>query len=140
MYSHLRSHYQFINETKLFPDVGNSRTHSINVYGRSHDEVRSSNISNLFHPSTVSRCFSHTDSNAPIPGLKDDANEWNVKPHCERIVEIGHEELSLFTQLLEESGSDPLEARLPQVHAGVIVNVVHKLAKSPQRLDDNVSG
>ena len=42
---------------------------------------------------------------------------WNTNGHRDRIIEIGHKELALFARLYDEAGTDPLEARLPALHA-----------------------
>ena len=61
---------------------------------------------------------------------------WNTNGHRDRIIEIGHKELALFARLYDEAGTDPLEARLPALHARQLISVLEKFAAQPRRLGD----
>nr|WP_321464387.1 hypothetical protein [uncultured Desulfobulbus sp.] len=135
-YPRLLAHYQHINEKQLFSDVDHHTSYSVNIFAGSGKEVRFHHIANLFHPRTVGGCLNHSDLHAPVPGIKDEDGNWNLKPHCNRVVTITEDELSLFAELLEESGTPAIEARLPQVHSREILAVLRKIVKAPQRLKD----
>ena len=138
VYSRLRAHYQFENELNLFVgtnDHGRLRF-SINIYDGSPGNVRFQNISNIFTPQTIAQCLSHQRPDDPVPGIKNDEGKWETRPHCHRVVMITEEELDVFSKLLEEEGTPALQARLPQVHAREIVEVIRKITRAPRRLMD----
>lgn len=135
-FQRLKAHYQHINELRLFADVDHHTSYSINIYAGSGAEVRFSHIANLFHPKTVAGCHAHRDEHALVPGIKDDEGKWNIQAHCHRLVTITETELGLFTELLEDEGVPPVEARLPQIHSCEILDVIRKIIRTPKRLKD----
>jgi hypothetical protein len=138
LYPRLRYHFQFQNESKLFAEVHNETKFSVNVFENSADSekpVQLHHIANLFAPSTVDACFMHAGY-GPVPGIKDDDNRWNLQGHKDRIIEVRYEELSLFARLYDETGTPPLQARLPALHSRQFVGVLHKFASQPRRLGD----
>jgi hypothetical protein len=135
LYPRLRSHFQFINEMKLFADVGNSRPFSINVYGPKRSAVQFANIANLFTPSTVDACFAH-DGSGTLGGYKNEQGKWNTAGHFDRIVQVDQDRLRVFALLYDEPGTPPLRARLPALHAGKLSSVLLKLSKCANRLVD----
>ncbi len=99
LYLRLRGHFQFQNEKRLFPEVDHHTLFSINVYGERRSSPRFAHIANLFAPATVDACLEH-DGAGPVPGIKDDANNWSIVGHKHRIVEIDVNGLSTFAKLL----------------------------------------
>jgi hypothetical protein len=136
IYPRLRAHFQFINEFRLFADPTNHVTFSINVYAGQGKSVDFVHMSNLFHPQTISLSQIHDDANEPVPGIKTADMKWNTRPHIRRVVSITQAELELFSKLMEDSGANALEARLPQVHSREIVGVLRKISSAPRRLLD----
>lgn len=134
LFPRLRAYFHFLNEMPLFPDVGHQGSFALNIYGCCRESVEFKHISNLYHPSTVSASLLHNNSYEVVPGIKTDDNRWNTKPHCHRVITVTGEELSLFARLLEEAGTLPLEARLPQIHAQELIRVIHKITTTPHRL------
>ena len=140
LYPRLRGHYQFENELTLFVgtnDHGRMRF-SINIYGNAQPEVSFRHMVNLFHPSTIAPSFVHDRAHELVPGIKTAEGKWNIRPHCHRVVTITRTELELFTKLLEDADTPPMQARLPQVHAREILDVIRKMTEAPQRLMDLV--
>lgn len=143
VYPRLRQHFQFHNEGGLFAEVHHATIYSINVYGQKRSEPAFFHIANLFIPQTVDICFSH-DGHGSVPGIKEEVlqpngavkTQWNTNGHRDRIIEIGPHELALFAQLYDEAGTDPLEARLPALHARQLIAVLEKFAAQPRRLGD----
>jgi hypothetical protein len=133
LYLRLRVHFQFVNEMKLFAEVGNQAKFGINIYGPAKGRVLFVNLSNLFTPGTVDSCFIH-DGSGMVGGYKDEQGKWNTAGHADRIVEIGSEQLAVFAKLYEEPGIPPSQARLPGFHAGKLASVIEKLAEFPSRL------
>ncbi|MEI6232649.1 MAG: hypothetical protein WCT04_06330 [Planctomycetota bacterium] len=135
-YQHLVAHYQFANEFFLFPDVGDRMAFSINIQtGKAHD-VSFRNISNLYTPVTVGKCFGHTDAGERTPGIKSENNEWETRGHFRRMVQIGTKELALFSKLFDENPGNLLQERLLQVHSQEILIVLDRIAAAESRLAD----
>jgi hypothetical protein len=133
IYSRLRAHFQFQNEKKLFPEIGNRVLFSLNILACPKPEPDISNISNLFLAKTVDLCFSHNGQGLP-PGIKTDDDVWAIEGHRDRIVPIHEAELSLFARLYDDESTPSLEARLPALHTRQLLTVLEKFANYPRRL------
>jgi hypothetical protein len=130
-YRRLRRHWQFRNEFKLF-EIGNTRNYGVHVYGheRSPNFV---NAASLYHPDTIQRSLHH-DGSGSEPGIKDDADQWDTRPHRSRIVHVDDSVLTSWAALVDEPGTPPAEARmlLPVTISSQVV--LDTLARAP-RLD-----
>lgn len=135
VYTRLRAHFQFINETKLFADVHNQTKFSVNIYGRYQPAPEFDQLANLFNPITVDACYQH-DGNGPVGGYKTEDGHWNLAGHHDRLVTVSDTQLKVFAQLYDEAGTPPRRARLPALHAGALSSVLTKLAAYPRRLAD----
>ena len=134
LYKKLRYHFQFQNEKKLFP-IANRATFSINVIQPKNKSQTFKTIANLFDPQTVDDCFTH-HGQGPIPGIKDDDFEWNVKGHKSRIIEVDDKALKLFVELYDAEGTPFTQARLPAIHSEELISVLEKFAQQPKKLAD----
>ncbi|HDN9016130.1 TPA: class I SAM-dependent DNA methyltransferase [Aeromonas salmonicida] len=142
IYSRLRAHFQFINETKLFAEVHNQTLFSINVYGPVSEQPHFANISNLFIPQTIDACYQHAGDGA-VPGIKEETEidgkikvKWCFDGHKGRIVSIERAQLELFARLYDVEGTPAIQARLPALHAEQLISVLEKFADQPKRLGD----
>ncbi len=143
LYPRLRAHFQFHNELDLFAEVHHATIYSINVFGPYRETSSFQHIANLFVPQSIDACFSHTGE-GEVPGIKEEVTSssggvrsaWNTNGHLDRIIEVGEHELALFASLYDEAGTDPLEARLPALHARQLISVLEKFAAQPRRLGD----
>ncbi len=135
LYPRLRSHYQFLNELKLFEEVDHHTKFSVNVYGRALTTPRFKHIANLFAPATVDACLDH-NGQGPVPGIKDDDNKWNTAGHSHRIVKVDVDGLAVFATLYDAPNTPARRARLPALHAETLLRVLRKLAAHPLRLGD----
>ena len=135
LYSRLRAHFQFQNEKRLFAEVHHETLFSVNVYGGTAPDPAFLHIANLFAPATADACLDH-DGHGPIPGIKDDANDWNTAGHAHRVVEVDADALDSFATLYDMPGTPPLMARLPALHTRILLAVLRKLADYPKRLGD----
>ena len=135
MYLHLRAHFQYQNEKKLFP-IGNRSKFSANIYGPRCEKPVFDTIANLFSPRTVDLCYSH-DGSGVVNGIKDEETEtWDESGHKDRIVSVRMNHLTLFAQLYDEPGTPALEARLPALHAKSLLKMLEQFAAQPRRLGD----
>ena len=135
-YRKLRGLFHFYNELPLFADVGHQASFSVNIYGKEQAEVSFNAIANLFHPSTISGSFFKTDDGNPLPGIKDEHDRWNTKPHASRLVNIRSKDLVAINALLEEPGYDPFCSRFPQIHGREILAVISKLGNLNSKVLD----
>jgi len=135
IYRRLCYHFQFINVKKLFAEILHWVTYSINIYSNKIKNPHFYHIANLFHPQTINVCFEH-DGNGLVGGIKDNENNWNLKGHKDRIVEVDQKKLTLFASLYDDKQTSSLQARLPAVHSQQIVSVLVKFAAHPNRLGD----
>lgn len=133
-YLRLRVHFQFHNELQLFAEVDHHTKYSVNVYATSpRAAIAFDHIVNLFHPSTVDRCYAH-DGAGVVPGIRDDDDCWEVRGHRNRVIKVETETLQLFASLYDEPGTPPEQARLPSAHSSEIVSVLRRLDSQPTRL------
>ena len=135
LYRRLRVHLQFQNEQKLFADVHNETSFSINVYGPSRPAVAFHHMANLFTSATVDASMAH-DGSGPVPGIKNDKNDWNTAAHADRVVPIDRDALGTFVRLYDAPGTPLGQARLPALHARTLLTVLRKLGDHPRRLGD----
>jgi hypothetical protein len=134
LYLRLRGHFQFVNELSLFPEVDHHVKFSVNVYsGSPSDDVRCLHATSLYHPSSLDASMAHDGAGA-IPGIKDDNNEWDLRPHRHRLIQIDRKHLALFGRLFDELGTEPQQARLPAVHSVEVVSVLEKLSSTSRKL------
>ena len=135
IYPRLRYHFQFVNEEQLFAKVDHHVKFSVNIYGSEEERIGFDHIANLFNPSTVDACYVHDGSGA-VGGIKDEKGKWNTAGHADRIVHVGEEELALFAKMYDEPGTRSRAARLPALHAEILIDVLSKLASYPRRIED----
>ena len=135
IYRRLRGHFQFQNETKLFPEVYHHALFSVNIYGPVAEKIMFNHIANLYIPETVDECYAH-DGSDPVPSLKDTHGSWETAGHLRRIVEVGSRELALFSQLLSTEKTTFSQARLPAVHSRDVITILQKLSVVGKRLCD----
>lgn len=132
LYPRLRYHFQFANERKLFSEVDHHTQFSLNVYGGPL-MVSFDTISNLYDAKSIVECY-EGDATAPIPGIKDENGDWNVKGHPDRIIHVTKKELAVFAKLFD--GSDEWkQARLPVLHAEELVEVLETFSKQQTTLE-----
>ncbi|MDR2561942.1 MAG: hypothetical protein LBC63_09265 [Holophagales bacterium] len=128
----LRYHYQFANAKKLFPEVDTHVKFSINVYGSQHAPSFDT-ISNLYEVGTIEECYD-TGITGDVPGIKDENNDWSVKGHPDRVIHVGKDELLAFAKLFD--GNDNwAQARLPSVHAGLLLETLQRFIAQPQTIE-----
>ena len=134
IYRRLRTHFQFQNEKRLFSEVHHDmEPFSINVYGKARTSPKFAHIANLFAPATVDVCLEH-DGRGPVPGIKNQNNDWDTTGHAHRLVTIEQGALANFARLYDESDTPLLNARLPALHARSLLSVLRKFVVHPKCL------
>ena len=79
------------------------------------DDLGFDHIANLYTPTTVDACYAH-HGQGPVPGIKTDEGEWNIRGHRDRIIPVDETALATFARLYDEPGTPALQARLPALH------------------------
>ena len=131
VYLSLRYHFQFQNQLMMFP-IAHRERYSVNIYKNSPVESFIT-IANLFHPSTVDKCFDH-DGSGSVPGIKTDDDEWDFRGHKDRIIIVDRSLLSLYAKMYDATDIPPDKARLPAIHSKQVVSVLRKFAGHQQQL------
>lgn len=132
MYPHIRLHFRFENEFKLFQDVGNAMKFSLNVYGNTPTNAFDA-IFNVFDPSTIDLCYETMTGD--VEGIKDSEGNWSVHGHIDRIIHIDKPVLALCAKLIDGS-NDWREARLPTIHAKQILQVLQQFSEQTDIIDN----
>ena len=133
IYKRLKYHFQFKNEKSLFQEVMHTRKYSINIFSNKISHVELKTIANLFLPQTIDLCFSHNQHDI-IEGIKDSSNNWSIKGHKNRIINVNKEILEIFGKLYDEKNTSYLEARLPSIHSLELLNGLKQFEKYPKKL------
>lgn len=131
-FRHLRRHWQFRNEKRLF-EIHNAKEYGVHIYGDA-GQVRFLQGASLYHPDTVTRSFDH-DGSGSTPGVKDDEGGWDLRPHAERIIEVHESQLATWAALIDEPGTPAAEARMLYPVNRASAEVLGKIAAA-SRLGD----
>ncbi len=134
-YEHLRRHWHFWNLTKLFSEVSHKTDFGVHVYGPSR-RVRFLNAALLFSPEVVDRSLLH-DGTGPEPAIRDENDQWDLRPHRNRIVEVDATVLARWAALVDEPGTPALEARMLRPVNRSSQAVLDKIVHSPRLADCN---
>lgn len=123
------------NELNLFPDVHNLTRYSTTILcGRNNISYIS--VSNLLHPSTLEGSFEH-DGVGLAPGMKDESDNWDIRPHKARLVTIDQEANILLVDLFDPPGTPPEQARLPTLHSQQMLNVLKRFSRIKRRISSD---
>lgn len=139
IYQRLKFHFQFRNQKKLFSEIGDRVDYGTHVYFGKEQPPQFVSINNLFHPSTIDGCFSH--SGIGLVGgikIKDPATGehiWNINAHKSRIVHYNESRLKILAQTFEDS-DDWQGTKLVSVHSEEIISVLEKLGTFSSKIKD----
>lgn len=131
-YTHLRRHWQFINELSLF-DVHHLVSYGVHVYGAARP-VNFLQATNLYHPRTITGSMRH-DGNGEEPGVKDRDGKWDLQPHAHRIVRVSDETLATWHAFLEDDTVPVRQSRMVFTVNRSTATVLEKLSRS-KRIGD----
>ncbi|MFF0535090.1 Eco57I restriction-modification methylase domain-containing protein [Streptomyces coelicoflavus] len=133
-YRHLRLHADFVNAKLLFASPVSDTTHfSVNVYGKSQEELCFQHLSWLFHPLVLTQSVRH-DGSGDSPGIKY-RGTWDVRPHRDRIVTVDEARLREWRDLAGEEKPSPVEkAKLLYPVTRAEESAISRLAQWPHRL------
>ena len=133
-YRRLRRHWQFKNNAYIFREVSDKRDFGVHVYGVPQPHVHFLQAGWIYHPNVLERSFNHDGSGQP-PGVRDEDDKWDMRPHRERVVRVDESVLANWAALIDESGTSPGEARMLYPVNRASADVLNKIAAAP-RLGD----
>ena len=134
LYIKLKYLFQFENEMTLFTgtnDHGRMRF-TVSVYRANGKKIAFDAICNLFHPVTIDRCYLG-DPSAPVPGIKDENNNWELTGHPNRILHVTKHELGVLSDLYEGT-QNASSARFVFLHVEPALLVFEKMVETQLRL------
>lgn len=134
LYTKLKYLFQFENELTLFTgtnDHGRMRF-TVSVYRANGKKIAFDAICNLFHPVTIDRCYLG-DPSAPVPGIKDENNNWELNGHPNRILHVTKHELGVLSDLYEGI-QNASSARFVFLHVEPALLVFEKMVETQLRL------
>lgn len=134
-YKRLRRHWHFVNYLPLFPDIGGTRTFSVNIYGGMRGDSTFSMMANAQAPATVDLSLVHDGRGSP-GGVKSVAGAWDRTPHRERLLQIDGKLLADLSKLVyevDDSNHDGPPLLLPFFVSEL--DALNQLARVEQRLD-----
>lgn len=131
VYKRLRKRFHFKNQlrSKMFSEINNEKEYSANIYGSELNKVCFDNISNAFLPAQIDGSYMH-DGLGQVPGLKDDQNNWDARPHAARIVKVDEGTLSIINRLSGETKESLLHSKFIGPHSKMEMRVFGLLAES----------
>jgi len=129
-YRRLRRHWQFRNELSLF-EIHHTRQYGVQVYGPRREQPAFLNATSLYEPQTLERSLRH-DGSGPEPGIKDDEDRWDTRPHAARLVPVDESVLATWAALIDEPGTPPIEARMLRPITAASQQVLDRIATAPR--------
>lgn len=127
LYLRLRRHWHFINQLLLF-EIQNHKHFGVTVHGSKQSTPAFTQACWMYHPDTAVRSLVH-DGSGPEPGLKDDEEHWDLRPHRSRITHVTEETLRAWHTTME-TGEVPIrQTRMVYAVNRSSAAVLEKLAR-----------
>lgn len=132
-YRRTAKHFEFINrmKTKNFAEVDHNVRFSLNVYRGAEGAPAIEKGTNLFLAQQVTDSYRH-DGYGPIPGIKNDAGDWDTRGHRDKIVPIDLAALGAIHELAEGDDSPVLQTRFIQPYSRGMMAVFAAFARAPK--------
>lgn len=129
LYRRLRRHWHFVNKLNLF-EIKDEKHFGITVHGR--DQATGFvQACWLYHPDTAQRSLQH-DGSGPEPGMKDESDGWDLRPHRSRITHVTQETLQTWHAVLETAEVPAPETRMVYAVNASAAATLDKLARAPR--------
>ena len=130
-YKRLRRHWHFKNHTYIFPEISDKRDFGIHIYSTPRSEISFRQASWIYHPHLFEHSLVH-DGSGVAPGVSDTFDNWDIRPHRERIVHVTQEVLHQWSKLIDEPETPNNEARMLYPINRASANVLNKIALYPK--------
>lgn len=135
LYSRVRKHFHFVNEMKLFPEIGHPVEFSINIFGSKTEGTGFTTITHLYLSETLETCLSDSSSNALALSKKNEKGEWETRGSRSRIIKLDSQSLRKVAEIFGDYSETP---KLPYFLSNQAFEVAKKFngtaANSVQRL------
>ena len=133
-YGRVQKHFHFLNELKgkMFAEVHNNTTFSINIYRGKVKAIFFEQVTNSFLPSQVDDSYADVDGFHPVPFTKNAEGKFDTTGHKAKIIKIDAESMATIAALSEESDTQVEQARFIQPHSINTLKVFEQLAKAPK--------
>ncbi|WP_454113846.1 DNA methyltransferase [Microbacterium maritypicum] len=128
-YTHLRRHWQFINELSLF-EIHHLVSYGVHVYGTAR-KPRFLMATNVYHPETVISSLRH-NGDGPEPGIKNTDGKWDLSAHSGRVTIVDDDVLRSWHGLLETESTPIRRTRMVYAVNRATAAVLAKLADAPR--------
>jgi hypothetical protein len=127
----------FVNELKLFAEIGNCARYAFSVcHARPEPKPDFRYIGNLYHPRTIDDSVRPKAKGGVVtPGIKTNDGHWELNGHQNRIVHIEEHGLEVFSRLFDSEGTPPIQARLPIVHSAEMMRILERFEDVPKLRD-----
>jgi hypothetical protein len=129
-YRRLRRHWHFTNALFLF-EVHDQVNFGVHIYNGSEADPNFLSATYLYHPDTLERSRKHDGSGAE-PGLKEEAGNWDLRPHSNRIQSVSLATLGTWHALLETNDVPMTHTRMVYTVNRSTAAVLDKLAAAPR--------
>jgi methylase of polypeptide subunit release factors len=110
LYRRLRRHWHFVNELQLF-EIQHQKHYGVTVHGRDRGSIDFVQACWLYHPDSALRSLAH-DGDGAEPGMKDDNDRWDLRPHRSRITTVTVDTLATWHAILESHNVPVAETRM----------------------------
>jgi hypothetical protein len=129
LHTRLRYYFQFINQGKLFREIGNTRRYSISIFCQEASDINYDAIFNLFTPLTIDECYDKDLLySKTVAGLKTEDGEWNKQGHPDRVVPINVSALDLIRSVFDTDSAAAEFSKLPALHSRPVVDVIGRFS------------
>ena len=134
-YQHLKRMYRFVNEKKLFDEIGNLNEYVVVIFKNSKSKITFDLMDNLYHPITIDRS-NNASVNDQYPGMKDVEGNFNLNGHPDRIMHVDSNTLKQLTFLEGKKESEFEYVSLPKIHGTLEWKFIQKAITAPKHLGD----
>lgn len=130
-YRRFRRHWAFKNNAYIFSEISDKRDFGVHIYGMYRNQIDFLHAGWIYHPDVLERSLQH-DGSGRAPGVRDDDDRWDMRPHRERIIHVDETVLIGWSALIDEPGTPPEEARMLYPVNRASAMVLDKIATAPR--------
>lgn len=122
--------WQFVNELMLY-EIDHHNSYSIVIYRAKKNFPDFLLAASLYRPQTVSESLSH-NGDGQIPGFRDNHDNWDLRPHKDRILHVDDKQLGLWHSILEDDSVALYDTRAVFTVNTEAARVLETLSQAPR--------
>lgn len=134
----LRRYWHMTNKLGLFDIDANEKSFDVAVYASANSKPHFLMCGTAHHPHTIRDSLTH-DGSGPVPAFKDDAGNWDRRPHADRIITVDESELKVWHSILEDETVPLWESRMVYTVNTEAAAVLRKLSQASRMKDYSLS-